>query len=62
MTAEQVHPVDAPPGRPTTAQLEAVQEAERRARRLLPGFVAPTWTWFHAPLSRTAAITRYDRV
>jgi hypothetical protein len=55
-----VHPVDAPRGHPTTAQLEAVQDAERRARQLLPRSVSPTWTWFHAPSSRTAGLTRFS--
>jgi hypothetical protein len=59
---DDVHPVDAPRGNPSTAQRVAVQDAELRARHLLPGFVSATWSWFHMPSSRVRALTRARHV
>jgi hypothetical protein len=53
------HPVDAPRGRPSAAQLEALHRAVARGRELLPFMQFPKFIWFHDPLCRNAGLTRY---
>ena len=49
----------APPGRPTTAQCQAVAAAERRARQLLTLPAYYVVKWVHAPSADALGATRY---